>query len=43
MREFLKANPEVGAEIERKIREKLLPKTVKAAAPDAEESVAQEA
>jgi recombination protein RecA len=43
VREFLKANPEVGAEIERKIREKLLPKTVKAAAPDAEESVAQEA
>jgi recombination protein RecA len=43
VREFLKANPEVGAEIERKIRETLLPKTVKAAAPDAEESVAQEA
>jgi recombination protein RecA len=42
VREFLKANPEVGAEIEQKIREKLLPKTVKAA-PDAEESVAQEA
>jgi recombination protein RecA len=43
VREFLKANPEVGAEIEQKIREKLLPKTVKGAAPDAEESVAQEA
>jgi len=42
VREFLKANPEVGAEIEQKIREKLLPKTVKTA-PDAEESVAQEA
>ena len=42
VREFLKANPEVGAEIEQKIREKLLPKTVKAG-PDAEESVAQEA
>jgi len=43
VREFLKANPDVGAEIEQKIREKLLPTTVKAAAPDAEESVAQEA
>jgi recombination protein RecA len=43
VREFLKGNPEVGAEIEQKIREKLLPKTVKGAAPDAEESVAQEA
>ncbi len=43
VREFLKANPEVGVEIEQKIREKLLPKTVKTAAPDAEESVAQEA
>ena len=43
VREFLKANPEVGAELEQKIREKLLPKTVKGAAPDAEESVAQEA
>jgi recombination protein RecA len=42
VREFLQANPEVGAEIEQKIREKLLPKTVKPA-PDAEESVAQEA
>ncbi len=42
VREFLKANPDVSAEIEQKIREKLLPKTVKAA-PDAEESVAQEA
>jgi recombination protein RecA len=42
VREFLKANPDVGVEIEQKIREKLLPKTVKAA-PDAEESVAQEA
>ena len=43
VREFLKANPEVGVEIEQKIREKLLPKTVKTAAPDAEESVAEEA
>jgi recombination protein RecA len=43
VREFLKANPEVGAEIEQKIREKLLPKTVKAAETDADESVAQEA
>jgi recombination protein RecA len=43
VREFLKGNPEVGAEIEQKIREKLLPKTVKGAVPDAEESVAQEA
>jgi recombination protein RecA len=42
VREFLKANPDVGVEVEQKIREKLLPKTVKAA-PDAEESVAQEA
>ena len=43
VREFLKANPEVGAEIEQKIREKLLPKTVKAAETDTDESVAQEA
>ena len=43
VREFLKSNPEVAAEIEQKIREKLLPKTVKAAAPDDEEAVAQEA
>ena len=43
VREFLRANPDVAAEIEQKIREKLLPKTVKAPAPDAEEAVAQEA
>jgi recombination protein RecA len=43
VREFLKANPDVGAEIEQKIREKLLPKSVNTAAPDAEESVVQEA
>jgi len=43
VREFLKANPEVGAELEQKIREKLLPKTVKESAPDAEQAAAQEA
>jgi recombination protein RecA len=43
VREFLKSNPDVAAEIEQKIREKLLPKTVKAATPDDEEAVAQEA
>jgi recombination protein RecA len=43
VREFLKANPDVAAEIEQKIREALLPKTVKASAPDDEEAVAKEA
>ena len=45
VREFLKANPEMAAEIERKIRTKLLPKTVQVkgeAAADAE-AVAKEA
>ncbi|HSM29838.1 MAG TPA: recombinase RecA [Woeseiaceae bacterium] len=43
VREFLKANPDVAVELEQKIREKLLPKTVKAPAPDDEEAVAKEA
>jgi len=43
VREFLKTNPDVAEEIEQKIREKLLPKTVKASAPDDEQAVAQEA
>ncbi len=43
VREFLKANPDVAAEVEQKIREKLLPKTVKAAESGDEEAVAQEA
>ena len=44
VREFLKANPDVAVELEQKIREELLPKTVKAApAPDDEEAVAKEA
>jgi recombination protein RecA len=43
VREFLKTNPDVAAEIEHKIREALLPKTVKASAPDDEEAVAKEA
>jgi len=43
VREFLKSNPEVATEIERKIRAKLLPKTVAAAADGDEEAVAQEA
>jgi recombination protein RecA len=42
VREFLRANPETAAEIEQKIRAKLLPKTVEDAADD-EEAVAQEA
>jgi recombination protein RecA len=42
VREFLKSNPEVSAEIEAKIRAKLLPSTVKPAAGD-KEAVAQEA
>ena len=43
VREFLRANPDVAAEIEQKIREKLLPQTVKASASGDEEAVAQEA
>jgi recombination protein RecA len=43
VREFLKANPEIAAEIETKIRAKLLPATVAAPAAGDEEAVAQEA
>ncbi len=43
VREFLRANPDVAAEVEQKIREKLLPQTVKASASGDEEAVAQEA
>ena len=43
VREFLKTNPDVAVEIEQKIREKLLPKTVAAPAADDEEAVAKEA
>jgi recombination protein RecA len=43
VREFLRANADVAAEIEQKIREKLLPQTVKASASGDEEAVAQEA
>ena len=43
VREFLKTNPDVAVEVEQKIREKLLPKTVTAPASDDEESVAKEA
>jgi len=46
VREYLKTNPETAAEIEQKIRATLLPDTVDAPAPvadDAEEPVAQEA
>ena len=43
VREFLKTNPDVQVELEQKIREKLLPKTVKAPAPDDEEAIAKEA
>jgi recombination protein RecA len=43
VREFLRANPDVAAEVEQKIREKLLPQTVKAPASDDGEAVAQEA
>ena len=43
VREFLKTNPDVAVEIEQKIREKLLPKTVQAPASDDEEAVAKEA
>ena len=44
VREFLRTNPEVAAEIEKNIRAKLLPDTVDApAAEDDAEPVAQEA
>jgi len=44
VREFLKTNPDIAAEVERKIREKLLPDTVDTpAATKDEEAVAQEA
>ena len=44
VREFLKANPEMAAEIEHKIRAKLLPKTVKAVDEAADdEAIAKEA
>jgi recombination protein RecA len=47
VREYLKTNPEIAAEIEQKIRATLLPETVDAPAPAAddaeEEAVAQEA
>ena len=43
VREFLRSNPDVAAEVEQKIREKLLPQTVAASAPDDEEAVAKEA
>ena len=42
VREFLRTNPEVAAEIEHKIRARLLPNTVEAVA-DASEAVAKEA
>ena len=44
MRAFLKANPEIAADMEAKIRAKLLPKTVEGEkASDEEEAVAKEA
>jgi recombination protein RecA len=43
VREFLRSNPDVAAEVEQKIREKLLPQTVAASASDDEEAVAKEA
>jgi recombination protein RecA len=44
VREFLRNNPEMAAELEEKIRAKLLPKTVKAASDDADDkAVAKEA
>ncbi len=43
VREFLKTNPDVAAEVEQKIRVKLLPKTVKAAESGDEVAVSQEA
>ena len=42
-REYLKANPEISADIERQIRAKLLPNTVKAGKADADAPVAKEA
>jgi recombination protein RecA len=42
VREFLRANPDIAAEIEQNIRAKLLPATVETPADD-EEAVAQEA
>jgi recombination protein RecA len=43
VRDFLRTNPETAAEVEHKIRAKLLPSTVEAPAADDEEAVAQEA
>ena len=43
VREFLRSTPDVAAEVEQKIREKLLPQTVEAPASDDEEAVAKEA
>jgi recombination protein RecA len=43
VREFLRSNPDTAAEIEHKIRAKLLPETVEAPAAADEEAVAQEA
>jgi len=43
VREYLKANPETAAEIEAKIRAKLLPAKVEAPAADDKEAVAQKA
>ena len=43
VREFLKTHPEIAAEIEQKIRAKLLPNTVEKPASDTEAAVAQEA
>ncbi|MDH3552968.1 MAG: DNA recombination/repair protein RecA, partial [Gammaproteobacteria bacterium] len=43
VREYLKANPEIAAEIEANIRAKLLPDTVAAPAADKDEAVAKEA
>ena len=43
VREFLRSNPDVAAEVEQKIREKLLPQTVEAPASDDEEAIAKEA
>ncbi len=43
VREFLKTHPEIAAEVEQKIRAKLLPNTVEKPAGDKEAAVAQEA
>ena len=43
VREFLRTNPEIAAEIEHKIRAKLLPDTVAELPADDEEAVAKEA